>query len=331
MENIIEINKLKKFYKRKVNADNGIASIFKKNIYEQIEAVKGIDIHIKKGEIVGFVGLNGSGKSTTIKTLTGILHPDEGTVKVFDLDSYKYRKKNAQNIGVMFGQKSHLLWDLPFKNSLELLKKVYSVSDDIYIQALDRADKYLDIKSLLNVPVRTMSLGQRMKCEFVAITLHNPEVYILDEPTIGLDIVTKKQIIEYLSYLNVEMESTIVLTTHDIAEVEKLCKRVIVIDQGVILIDSSMDEIVNIVTDTFATVNVIDSFICEELERVNNVKVLGYENDNIIRMKIGHSINEARKKVAEIISINGVTGISVEQPKLEDIILFLLENKEGRN
>lgn len=325
MENIIEIKDLEKRYKRKISNGNGIKSIFKKNKHEEIQALKSISFSISKGEIVGLVGLNGAGKSTTIKLLTGILHPDNGVVKVLGRDSYKYRKKNAKSIGVMFGQRSHLLFDLPFRNSLELLKKIYSVSESDYKEVLKRADDYLDINSLLDVPVRTMSLGQRMKCEFTAITLHKPQIFILDEPTIGLDIITRKQIKHYIEYLNKEENITVLLTTHDLSEIEKLCRRVVVLNEGKILVDSQMDHIAHLVDSTFATISINDDeFDSREIEDFGDISILE-KNEACLKIKINTTRETSKKTLGELLKLTGVLGVNVHRPNLEEILFYLLE------
>lgn len=294
MDTIIQVQGLKKCYKRKVGDANGFTSLFKKNKYEYIDAVKEISFNIHKGEMVGFVGLNGAGKSTTIKLVTGILHPDDGLVRLLGKDSYVNRKKNAKNIGVMFGQRSNLIWDLPFINSLQLLKKIYKISDKDFSDNIDLANKFLDIKNFLNVPVRTMSLGQRMKCEFAAITLHNPDVFILDEPTIGLDILVKRQINNFLSYLNKEKNATIFITTHDINEVEKICNRVIVLNEGEILVDGLINNIINLVEDTFAVVTITDEKCKKAIEKIDGVKMINEKEDEV-RIKFSCNLSEARK------------------------------------
>lgn len=326
MDQIIEIKDLEKSYTRKISNGNGIKSIFKKNNYEEIQALKSISFSISKGEIVGLVGLNGAGKSTTIKLLTGVLHPDNGIVKVLGRDSYKYRKKNAKSIGVMFGQRSHLLWDLPFRNSLELLKKIYSVSETNYKEVLKRAEDYLDINSLLDVPVRTMSLGQRMKCEFTAITLHKPKIFILDEPTIGLDIITRKQIKHYIEYLNKEENLTVLLTTHDLSEIEKLCCRVVVLNDGQILVDSQMDHIAHLVDSIFAIININDEeFDSKEIEAFNDINILE-ENEVCLKIKINTIPEMSKKTLGELLKLPGVLGVNVHYPNLEEILFYLLDN-----
>jgi ABC-2 type transport system ATP-binding protein len=321
MNSVIEITDLKKSYKRKINETS---SIFRRNQYEEVHALDGISFQIKAGERVGFVGLNGAGKSTTIKLLTGILYPDAGEVKLFGRDSYKHRKRNAENIGVMFGQRSHLLWDLPFRNSLELLKKVYGVSDEAYKTVIEQADAFLEIKALLNVPIRSMSLGQRMKCEFTAITLHQPKVFVLDEPTIGLDIMTKKQIKNYLTFLNEITGATVFLTTHDLSEIEKLCDRIIVLNEGRVLIDGSMDQVVHMIDATFASIQTKEAFDKAVLKPFDTVSVLD-EKAGTVKIRIQLPPEDAKGILAELMQQMGIAGVTVYAPSLEDMLFYLLQ------
>lgn len=318
MSTIIEAIALKKSYKRK--ADTAF-SLFKRTVYEEVNALKGIDFKVLSGERVGFIGLNGAGKSTTIKLLTGILHPDEGTVKLFGKDSYTHRKKNAERIGVLFGQRSHLIWDLPFRHSLELLKKVYKIEDSAYKAALKEADTFLNIEELLGVPVRTMSLGQRMKCEFTAITLHRPELFVLDEPTIGLDIVTRRQIKAYLSHLNETTGATVFLTTHDLSEIEKLCQRVIVISEGVVIAEGSLAAITAQVADTFAEIKTRDAFSAHALSGYNAVTLLE-ERPGLLKIKVPTASKEV---LVDLMKIEGVDGVTVYTPNLEELMFSLLQ------
>lgn len=211
--------------------------------YHEVTAVNDIDFSIPQGEICGYIGENGAGKSTTIKMLTGILVPTSGQIRVNGYVPYEEREKFVQGIGVVFGQRSQLWWDIGVIESFQLLRKVYRVSEQDFRKRLDELVERLELQELLSRPVRKLSLGQRMRCELVAALLHNPSIIFLDEPTIGLDIVVKSEIREFLKELNRTQGTTILLTTHDLQDIEALCSRVIMLDAGSIIYDGGLDEL----------------------------------------------------------------------------------------
>lgn len=208
--------------------------------YERKEAVKNISFSIEQGEMVGFIGPNGAGKSTTIKMLSGILYPDSGEIKVGGYIPYKQRKAYVGNIGVVFGQKSQLQWDLPVIDSFELLKAVYRVPEDVYRKNFDRFIEMLNMGSFINQPVRQLSLGQRMRADIVAALIHSPKIVFFDEPTIGVDVVGKEIIRDFICELNAQDNMTMLFTTHDMQDIEKTCKRLIIIDKGSKVYDGSL-------------------------------------------------------------------------------------------
>lgn len=203
-------------------------------------AVDDISFHIKKGEIVGYIGSNGAGKSTTIKMMTGILVPTKGECLVNGINPNKRRKENAQNIGVVFGQRTQLWWDLPLSESYTILKEIYNVSDEEYEKRMEFLNDVLDLKDFFDKPVRNLSLGQRMRADLGASLLHNPKVLYLDEPTIGLDIVVKDKIRDAIKEINEKYGTTVVLTTHDMGDIEELCDRIIIIDEGKKIYDGDL-------------------------------------------------------------------------------------------
>ncbi|WP_046216322.1 ABC transporter ATP-binding protein [Paenibacillus wulumuqiensis] len=211
--------------------------------YHEVAAVNDISFTIPQGEICGYIGENGAGKSTTIKMLTGILVPTSGHIQVNGYVPYQEREKFVQGIGVVFGQRSQLWWDIGVIESFQLLRKVYQVSEADYKKRLDELVERLQLQELLSRPVRKLSLGQRMRCELVAALLHNPSIVFLDEPTIGLDIVVKSEIREFLKDLNRTQGTTILLTTHDLQDIEALCSRVIMLDAGSIIYDGGLNEL----------------------------------------------------------------------------------------
>lgn len=203
-------------------------------------AVEDISFSIEKGEIVGYIGSNGAGKSTTIKMMTGILEPTKGECLVHGINPSKERKKNAQNIGVVFGQRTQLWWDLPLSESFTILKEIYNVSDEEYKSQMKFLNEVLELEEFFTRPVRNLSLGQRMRADLGVALLHNPKVLYLDEPTIGLDLVVKDNIRKAIREINEKYKTTVVLTTHDIEDIEELCSRIIIIDDGKKIYDGSL-------------------------------------------------------------------------------------------
>ncbi|MEK5476110.1 ABC transporter ATP-binding protein [Paenibacillus sp. FSL R5-0407] len=245
--NAIEVKDLRKTFKVQKNRE-GLKGAFQdlfKRQYNEVAAVKDISFQIPQGEICGYIGENGAGKSTTIKMLTGILVPTSGHLSVGGFVPYEEREKFVQHIGVVFGQRSQLWWDIGVIESFQLLRKVYKVSEQDFKRRLDELVERLQLQDLLNRPVRKLSLGQRMRCELVAALLHNPSIVFLDEPTIGLDIVVKSEIREFLKDMNREHGTTILLTTHDLQDIEALCSRVIMLDDGRIIYDGGLEELKN--------------------------------------------------------------------------------------
>jgi ABC-2 type transport system ATP-binding protein len=208
-----------------------------------VDAVKDISFHVERGELLGYLGPNGAGKSTTIKMLTGILVPSGGRVSVAGLDPSKRRVELANRIGAMFGQRVQLWWDLPLIDSFELLRHIYKVPAERYRTSLARFREVLDLDPFLHTPVRQLSLGQRIRGELTASMLHEPELLFLDEPTIGLDVVAKQRVRDFLIELNRERGVTVLLTTHDLGDIERLCKRLLVIDRGSLIWDGQIDDL----------------------------------------------------------------------------------------
>lgn len=206
-------------------------------------AVDDISFTIEDGEIIGYIGSNGAGKSTTIKMMTGILNPTQGQCLINGVNPVKERKKNAQNIGVVFGQRTQLWWDLPLSESFTILKEIYNVSDEDYKERMTFLDEVLGLPEFFDRPVRTLSLGQRMRADLGAALLHNPKVLYLDEPTIGLDLVVKDNIRNAIKVINEKYNTTVILTTHDIGDIEELCNRIIMIDKGKKIYDGSLKEL----------------------------------------------------------------------------------------
>ncbi|GHI00144.1 ABC transporter ATP-binding protein [Neobacillus kokaensis] len=245
MKNAIEVNNLRKEFKAyssRSGLKGAFRDLFTRN-YKVVPAVNDISFSVKQGEMVGYIGENGAGKSTTIKMLTGILTPTSGQITVNGMNPHKERERFVQTIGVVFGQRSQLWWDIAVQESFRLLKKVYKVTDEQYDDHMQHVIKTLDIEPLLDKPVRKLSLGQRMRCELAAALIHNPPLLFLDEPTIGLDVLVKLKIREFLKEINEKYNTTILLTTHDLSDIEALCDRVIMLDAGKVIYDGALNDL----------------------------------------------------------------------------------------
>ena len=245
MEYVIELKNVDKEFKV-LNRHEGLKGSFQdlfSRDYKIIKAVNNVSMNIKPGEIVGYLGPNGAGKSTTIKMMTGVLQPTRGEILVNGKVPYKNRTANAQNIGVVFGQRSQLWWSLPLIESFKLLKDIYNISDKDYKDMLALYESLVDIKDLYSKPVRQMSLGQRTLSDILAAFLHNPPIVFLDEPTIGLDVSMKAKIRNLIKALNKEKNTTVILTTHDMGDVDALCERIVIIDKGTMLYDNDIEHL----------------------------------------------------------------------------------------
>lgn len=239
---IIDVNRLSKsfdYYKKELGLKNSIKNLFHREKLTK-EAVRQISFQIEEGEMVGFLGPNGAGKTTTLKMLSGILHPTGGKASVLGFTPWERKKAFKMQFAIVMGQKNQLWWDLPANESLYLNKCIYEVDDRTYQATLNELTELLDVKDLLSVQVRRLSLGERMKMELIAALIHKPKLIFLDEPTIGLDILSQKKIREFFKYYNREKRATIILTSHYIADIEDLCKRSIIINQGRIVYDGDL-------------------------------------------------------------------------------------------
>lgn len=242
-----------------------IKSFFSRE-YTIKKAVSDISFHIPKGQIVGYIGANGAGKSTTIKMMTGILTPTKGRITVDSLVPYENRQKNAKHIGVVFGQKTQLWWDLPLSETFTLLKEIYDVKEEDFKERMKFLNDILDLEEFLMTPVRALSLGQRMRADIAAALIHNPKVIYLDEPTIGLDVIVKENVRGAIKEINRRYGTTIILTTHDLNDIEELCSRIIIIDKGTKIYDGSLEEI----KSKYGAMTSIEFQVKEEIE-VNKI------------------------------------------------------------
>lgn len=318
------ISKTFKISKRRSGIPGMLANLFMPK-YEKKEAVKNISFDIEKGEMAGFIGPNGAGKSTTIKMLSGILYPDSGEINVNGYIPYRQRKSYVGKIGVVFGQKSQLQWDLPVIDSFELLKAIYSVPDDVYKKNLGRFTEMLDMGEFIDRPVRQLSLGQKMRADIVAALIHSPEIVFFDEPTIGVDVVGKETIRSFIRELNEQDNVTMIFTTHDMQDIEKTCKRLIIIDEGAKVYDGTLSGI----RKKYGTSRRLDvEFGCKEnIAPIPNVEITDLEN-NKKRFTFESRDVHINELMDHLLNSYNVRDINISEPEIESIIRRIY-NKEA--
>ena len=316
---IIETHDLRKVFRslvRQPGVVGTLRTLFSRD-YEDKVAVEGITMSLDAGELVGYIGPNGAGKSTTIKMLTGILVPTSGIVRVDGLVPYEQRKRNARNIGVVFGQRSQLYWDLPLIETFELLRAIYGIPAARYRANLDHFTAMLDMGEFLRTPVRQLSLGQRMRGDFAAAMMHDPRVVFLDEPTIGLDVVAKEAIREFIARVNAERGTTFILTTHDLADVERLCRRIVLIDRGTLIFDGAIETL----RDQYGTHRTLVVELCEP---ETAVEMDGTEAEltgpTTARFRFDRRTTSVEQLIRRVADRYCVSDISIEEPELESII-----------
>ncbi|MBC1308940.1 ABC transporter ATP-binding protein [Listeria booriae] len=313
----ISVRNLSKDYKVYKSTGNTFLNLFKKRDYKVVHAVKNLSFEVKKGDIIGYIGPNGAGKSTTIKLLAGILYPDSGTCIVDEKSPWVDRKKYVKDIGVMFGQRSQLTWDLPVKDSYDLLRDIYNLTEADYARTLANLVKKLNLEELLHVPVRQLSLGQRVRCELVATFLHEPKLVFLDEPTIGIDIEMKREFHKFVKEINQELGTTIFITTHDLDDIKSLCNRLLIINKGEIFFNGTLEELF---TEFYIEEKIFVELLAGTAYRLpENVRIIEKEGNRLVV-----SVSEkgmTGKVIKEIVQNNAVVNIYPEQNKIEDIIL----------
>lgn len=312
---IIEAVNLSKSYTVVKNKNQHLKSLFMPQ-KEIVQAVNNINLAIEKGDSVGFIGPNGAGKSTTIKMLTGILKPTGGSILVNGLSPTRHRKEYVKQIGVVFGNRSQLWWDLPARDSFELFKEIYKIPTQVYKENMQLFSDILDLSSIVHKPVRQMSLGQRMRCEIAVAFLHNPQIVFLDEPTIGLDIVAREKIRNFISYLNNEKGVTLLVTSHDMADIVNVCKKLIVIDSGNIVYQGAMDK----VADIHGRRRFIDVELSREVvisdERIRMISDNGKKKSFVIDLE-EISIDDVMGRLSHVA---GIEDIKISSTPIEDII-----------
>ena len=292
--------------------------------YRQVRAVRDVSFAIDRGEMVGCLGPNGAGKSTTIKMLTGILVPSGGQVEVLGMVPYRRRKQLAQRIGVVFGQRTQLWWDLPLIDSLELLRYVYRVPADRYARNLSRLRDLLDLDGFLRTPVRQLSLGQRMRGDLAAALLHDPEVIYLDEPTIGLDVVAKHRVRDFLRDINRHQGVTVLLTTHDMTDVEQLCSRLLIIDHGTLLYDGTLEGI----RDQLGTERTLVVDLAEDVDGALRVPWAHEVRADGPRrwLQFNRLDTTAAELIADVAGRYRLRDLTIEEPDIESIVRRIYEH-----
>jgi ABC-2 type transport system ATP-binding protein len=299
--------------------------------YTETTAVADVSLSIEAGELVGYLGPNGAGKSTTIKMLTGILVPTSGTLHVAGFVPWLQRVENSQNIGVVFGQRSQLWWDLPLIESFDLVGRLYRVPPDRYRTDLARFRDLLGLDEFIATPVRQLSLGQRMRGDLTAALLHDPKIVYLDEPTVGLDVFAKERIRSFIEEINAERGTTVILTTHDLADVERLCRRIILIDHGRVLFDGSVSEL----TTSFAPNRVLVVRLASAGSTAEDDDDLGLPGVGPGRRKAGTVSFEfdptqisAPALINAVVGRYEVTDVALDEPELETVIRAMYASRE---
>jgi ABC-2 type transport system ATP-binding protein len=334
---IIQVEQLVKEFQRPKRFDGplgGLRTLFTRQ-YTTNRAVDGVSFTIDEGELIGYLGSNGAGKSTTIKMLSGILVPTDGEVRVAGLVPWEDREQNALQIGVVFGQRTQLWWDLPLSDSLQLIGRLYRMEQARYRRNLDRLVELLGLESFLATPVRQLSLGQRMRGDLAAAMLYEPRILYLDEPTVGLDVVAKERTRQFVEEINRDTGTTIMLTTHDLADVERLCKRIIFIDKGTVLYDGPVDELKR----RYAPYRMLDITLSPESDggderEAIDLGIMGVEIVEQTASRLLVRFDPAGVAITDlitaIISRHPVLDIAIVEPDLEGVVREIVEAGEIR-
>lgn len=318
------ISKTFKVTKRNSGLKSALKSFFKRE-YVLIDAVKNISFEIEKGEIVGYIGPNGAGKSTTIKMLSGILLPTAGNIRVNGMNPFADRRKYVSNIGVVFGQRSQLAWDIPAEDTFDLLKDIYKLSDEKYEKNKNELVNLLDIGEVIKKPVRSLSLGQRMRCEIAASLLHEPKILFLDEPTIGLDAKSKKIVRDFILKINKERKVTVILTTHDMMDIDKLANRIILIGKGQILYDGSLEKL----KTKYGSYKKITINTKDKIKDIRLKGIISKEKtDNGYSFIIDSNLITVSKFINYLTDRYSINDMDIDNEGIDDVILKLYQDYE---
>lgn len=322
----IILKNLKKYYhvyQKPPGFLNSFKSLVKRD-YSLVKAVDDISFNIEVGELVGFIGPNGAGKTTTLKCLTGLLYPNQGQISVNNYFPYDRKKDFLKSIALIMGQKNQLWWDLPAIDTFLLNKEIYEIVDHDYQEILSDLVDLLEVGQFLNIPVRKLSLGQRMKMELIAGLIHKPKVLFLDEPTIGLDVIMQQKMREFIKVYNKRYHSTILLTSHYMEDVRQLCKRVIIIDHGRLIYDGLLENIVKKLADYKQITAIFENYVDPKiLEKIGRVKIYDFPKAVLVVDK-----HDSNKVASKLLKDFPIADLNIEEPEIEEIIRKVFKNKE---
>lgn len=327
MIDVKSLTKTYETYSRGHGAIEVMKSLFRRQL-KKINAVNNISFTIDKGEILAFLGPNGAGKSTTLKMLSGILHPTSGEIKSLGLIPWKNRKVYVRRIGAVFGQKSQLIWDIPPIDAFYMNKAIYNINDEEYKRTLAELTQLLDVEEIMKKPTRQLSLGERMKCEFIMAMLHKPELVFLDEPTIGLDMIAKQNIRSFIRKMN-EQGVTFILTTHDLEDVERLANRVIVINHGEIIVDDSLEGLRSRLGTKKAVKLKTELSVTQQLP--TGVKLISQKNSTEVELEVDVDILALKPFIAYMNESFGIIDMTIEALPIEVIMKQLYETPVAVN
>ncbi|MGE5568378.1 MAG: ABC transporter ATP-binding protein [Rhodospirillales bacterium] len=324
MQGCVEVSDLVKHFRsfeRREGLWGALQNLFVRE-YKTVAAVNRISFTIRRGEMVGYIGPNGAGKSTTIKMLAGILSPTAGTVRANGFEPFRERPRYTRTIGAVFGQRTQLWWDIAVVESFRLLKRIYRVSDADYAARMKEFDEVLELGRYLHMPVRKLSLGERMRCDMAAALLHNPPLLFLDEPTIGLDIVAKENIRAFLKRVNRQYGTTVLLTTHDLSDIEELCPRLMIIDHGRLLFDGGLAELKRQLGSE-ATVK-FDLKDRDQAQSLENLEIPGVRREKLselsYRLSFSRDTRTAADLIRQVVTAVEVLDISIEEQSIEEVV-----------